>query len=1118
MHARLWIAVTMTTALWGGLGIGGAATSAELPASTSEEAALAQGFVNPPDSARPHTWWHWMNGMVSKEGITADLEAMKRVGIGGAEIFNVHQDSPEGPAPFMSQPWRDMIRHAVNEAHRLDLQLCIHNCAGWSSSGGPWVKPEYAMLNVVMSEINVMGGQRFDGKLPRPRMKQGFYKDIAVLAFPTPGGSADQDTLRIDNLQAKAAYKREDNITPSADTSSPAEKVVAKTKIYDLTDKLGEDGKLTWDAPEGNWTIMRIGYTPTGAVNAPAPKAGRGLEVDKLSRMALDEFFAGMMQTVIDDNRDLIGKGLNDALVDSYEVGSQNWTPLLRTEFIQRRGYDPLPWMVTLSGRVVENLAQSERFLWDYRRTIAELFDENYFGYFTELCHRHGLTSSVEPYGNGLFNDLTAGSSFNIPMSEFWVSGGTLETAKIASSIAHTNGQKVVGAESFTAAPQEGRWQMDPYAMKALGDSAFCLGVNRFIFHTYAMQPWLDQVPGMTMGPWGTRFGRTNTWWEQSTAWMKYIARCQYLLQQGQFVGDVCYYVGEDSPVSMRVGNPPLPAGYDYDGLSVELLLNKLSVRDGRLVLPDGMSYRVLVLPPTDVMTPRVAEKIKELVAGGATVIGPKPTRSPSLTDYPTCDRKVRQIADEVWGECDGKTVTEHAYGSGRIICGQSLEQVLDKMKIPADFTYSAGPAVQLAYIHRVIGDADVYFVSNQTALTQVITCSFRVAGRRPQLWHPDSGVIAPAAVYTVADGRTRVPITLDPSGSVFVFFPGSAESADHLVAVNHGDKSALDLLPADNPIKLAVIKATYGVLNDPAKCVDVTRHIDQMLQQGITNFAAGNNLAGDPAFGIVKQMRVEYTVNGKPQSITVREGQTMTFPEMLQVTRPAAEPFVDRNGALKLLAWEGGDYEATTASGKSIAMQVPAPAKPIRLDGAWEVSFPPHLGTPDHITMPKLISWTEADVEGVKYFSGTATYKQTFDVPASLLGPGKRLYLDLGKVKNLAQVTINGKDLGILWKPPFSLDATDALKTGANQIVIRITNLWPNRLIGDQQYPDDCQWRGDHLAAWPDWLSKHEPRPSSRRITFTTRKQWDKGDPLLESGLIGPVVLRQAVIVDIPQ
>ena len=206
-----------------------------------------------------------------------------------------------------------------------------------------------------------------------------------------------------------------------------------------------------------------------------------------------------------------------------------------------------------------------------------------------------------------------------------------------------------------------------------------------------------------------------------------------------------------------------------------------------------------------------------------------------------------------------------------------------------------------------------------------------------------------------------------------------------------------------------------------------------------------------------------------------------MTFPETMQVLRPAAEPFVDRNGALKLLAWEGGDYEATTASGKSIAIQVPAPAKLIRLDGAWEVGFPPHLGAPDHITMPKLISWTESDIEGVKYFSGTATYNQTFDVPALLLGTGKHLYLDLGRVKNLAQVTINGKDLGILWKPPFSLDATDALKAGANQIVIRITNLWPNRLIGDEQYPDDCQWQGDHLTAWPDWLIKHEPRPSNR-------------------------------------
>lgn len=1109
MHAGRFLVLTVIAA-----SSSGAICLAAQPAARSDDA-LVQGFVHPPDAARPHTWWHWMNGMVTKEGITADLEAMRRVGIGGAQIFNVHQDSPAGPAPFMSEAWRDMVRHAVKEANRLGLAICVHNCAGWSSSGGPWVKPEHAMLVVTTAEMNVEGGKTFDGILPKPPAKLDFYRDVAVLAFPTPGGAAAADTLRIKDLSGKAAYDRRDNLTPSPDAATPGDKVVPAPKIVDLTNRLEAEGRLQWDVPKGNWTILRIGYTPTGRTNHPAPDAGRGLEVDKLSRPAMDAFFAGMMQTVLDDNRELIGKGLDDALVDSYEVGSQNWTPALREEFTRRRGYDPLPWLVTLTGRVVDNLERSERFLWDYRRTIAELFHENYFDYFTELCHRNGLTSSVEPYGNGTFNDLRAGASFDVPMGEFWLDGAYMESAKIASSIAHTGGRAVVGAESFTGAPQQARWQVDPYGIKALGDRAFCAGINRYIFHTYAMQPWIDKVPGMTMGPWGTRFGRTNTWWEQSAVWMKYIARCQYLLQQGRFVADACYYVGEDSPVSLRWGNPPLPAGYDADMLSAEMLLENLSVRDGSLVLPGGMSYRVLILPATDVMTPRVAQKIKHLVAAGATIIGPKPTRSPTLSDYPACDQRVRQIADEVWGNCNGKDVTEHAYGKGRVVWGQPLEQVFGELKLPPDFASDAPPNSPVAYIHRTVDGADVYFVSNQAAVSRLVECTFRVAGRRPELWHPDTGLVEPAAIYSATDdGRTRVPLTLDPAGSVFVVFRVSAAAGAHLAALTFDGRSALAPQPERDAVAVEVTKATYGVLDDPARHVDVTQQVRSWLAQGSV-IVAGNDLAGDPAFGVVKQMRVEYAVNGKPRSATVREGQLVGMPDVTRALRPAATAFVDRDGALRLLAWQGGSYQATTAVGKTVAVEVPALAEPVVVSGAWDVAFPLGLGAPERITLPKLVSWTESETPGVKYFSGTAVYTRTVDAPAGLFGPQRRVYLDLGRVKNLARVIVNGRDLGVLWKPPFALDVTSVLKPGKNRLEIRVTNLWPNRLVGDEQLPDDCPWEGDHLAAWPDWLVKGQPRPSSGRITFTTRKQWQKGDPLFESGLLGPVTLRHAVVVE---
>jgi len=1112
---RTW-AVLITAVGFAALA-GAAAASDTSPTADLQETELARGFVSPPDSAKPHTWWHWMNGMVTKEGITADLESMKRVGIGGVQIFNVDQGSPAGPVPFMSDAWREMVRHAVAEAHRLGLEVRFQNCAGWSNSGGPWVTPEHAMLVVTTAEISVRGGAKFDGKLPRPRTTLGFYKDIAVLAFPTPGGRAEADTLRIQGLDGKAGYVRRDNLKPSKNVKTPADKVVSQAKIVDLTERLADGGRLTWQAPSGNWTVVRLGYTPIGRTNHPAPAAGRGLEVDKLSREAMDQFFSGMMQTVIDDNRELVGKTLAGGLIDSYEVGSQNWTPRLRDEFIRRRGYDPAPWLVTLTGRVVNNIAQSERFLWDYRRTIAELFDENYFGYFAELCHRNGLDASVEPYGNGLFNDVTAGAPFDVPMGEFWLDGGYMETNKLAASVAHTNGQKLVGAEAFTGMPMDARWQIDPYAIKALGDCAFCAGINRYVLHTCAMQPWLDKVPGMTMGPWGTRFGRTNTWWEQSTAWFQYVARCQYLLQQGQFVGDVCTYVGEDSPVGRHSRATALPAGYDGDLLSVELLLDKLSVRDGRLVLPSGVSYRVLVLPSTRLMTPRVAKKIRQLVAEGATVLGPKPTRSPSLSGYPACDQEVRRIADEVWADCDGKTVTEHAYGRGRVVWGKSVRQVLEEMDVLADFGSDvANEGRLLPYIHRRAGDTDLYFVSNQAFESRTVECTFRVAGRQPQLWHPDSGKIEPAAIWTAtADGRTRMPLSLDPSGSVFVVFSASAAPSAHLAALERDGQSALAPEPAANAVKVVVTRAIYGVLDDPERCVDVTRQVRKQLGRRVVRVDANNDLAGDPAPNVVKQLRIDYAVDGTPRSATVREGQSIPFPDTTHVLCAPAAAYVDRDGSLKLLARRGGAYRATTAAGKSIEFDVPSPATPLELAGAWNVAFPPNLGAPASVTLPKLISWTDSDVEGVKHFSGTATYTRTINVPASLLSADRRVYLDLGRVKNLAQVIVNGRDLGILWKPPFAVDVTDMLKPGENQLEIRVTNLWPNRLIGDEQLPDDCTWQGDCLTGWPDWLVKGQPRPASRRVTFTTRKQWHRNDPLLESGLLGPVQLRQAIIVD---
>lgn len=1055
---------------------------------------LEEGFRNPPNSAKPHTWWHWVNDNISKEGITADLEAMKRVGIGGAQIFNVDVGVPSGGVTFMSDRWREMIVHAIKEANRLGIELCIHNCAGWSSSGGPWVKPEHAMLIVVTRAVQVRGPVRFSDMLPQPETRAGFYRDIAVLAFPTPQGN-----LRIQNLRGKAAYDRQDGIQPVAEADAPAGSVIPREDVLNLTARMQADGRLEWDVPEGNWTILRIGYTPTGKDNHPAPPEGRGLEVDKMSKEALDAFWnEGMMATVLRDIGPLAGKTLNNALVDSYEVGSQNWTPRFREEFHRRRGYDLLPFLPVFAGYVVGSPEISERFLWDVRQTVSELFVENYYGHFASLCRKHRLLFSTEPYGNGTFDDLAAGGRADIPMGEFWIGGGAHETAKLAASAAHIYGRTVVGAESFTATPEMGRWQNDPYSMKALGDHIFCLGVNRFIFHRYAHQPWLNVKPGMTMGPWGFHFERTLTWWEQGRAWLKYLARCQYLLQQGRFVADIAIYVGEHQPISAPFRPDLRAGGYDYDCLNKEVLL-RATVRNGRIVLPSGMTYRVLVLPDSRFMTPRVLRKVAELVRAGAIVIGAKPEKSPSLSGYPQCDEEVRRLADEVWGNCDGVNVKEHAYGKGKVVWGKDVVQVLNEMKVLPDFEGS--PGSRLEYIHRAVGDTDIYFVSNQRQRAEEVEVAFRVTGKIPQLWHPDTGVTEPAPVYRVQGGRTVVPLRLEPAGSVFVVFRRSAQPALHFTSLRAPG------VAQRKPSQLVIRRAIYEAV-DGAGGADVTERLRAMVRNGTLSVNVNNStMGGDPTPLHYKRLRVEYTIDGKQYTVVVNENADLEIPEHEGAgVVPAYELRVDSKGKAELLAWRTGTYELQTSRGKILRIKVDNPVQTLKVQGKWTVRFPKGWGAPEQVVFDRLISWTEYPDPGVRYFSGTARYEQVIQIPPSLISPERRLYLSLGEVKNLCEVWLNGKYLGILWKPPFRVDITGAARPGPNKLEIHVTNLWVNRLIGDEQYPDDCEWEGGRLKAFPQWFVEGKPRPVPQRLTFTTWKHWTKDAPLLPSGLLGEV------------
>ncbi len=1155
-------------------------------------------FITPPDSARPHTWWHWMNGNVTKEGITADLEAMAKVGIGGAQIFNVGDKSsvniPVGPIDYMSDEWLELVHHAVKEAKRVGVEICMHNCAGWSSSGGPWITPEYAMKKVTFSQTAVTGGGTVTVQLPAPPTVRGFYQEIAVIAFPTP----KNNTYRLSHTPQKAGFDSSYGIDLDQ-AQAPTEAVIKSNTVIDISDKMAANGQLKWDCPAGKWTVLRIGYTITGKDNHPAPDSGLGLECDKLSRAAMDLHWQKGIQPILDKLGDLAGPVMNNLLIDSYEVGINNWTKGFEKEFQARRGYTLTQYLPTLTGRVIDSTGVSERFLWDYRRTISDLFTANYYNYFADKCHRAGLLCSTEPY-DGPFECMAIASKADILMGEFWIGGGVNPSVRIASSVAHVYGRAIVGAESFTSAPDQGRWQNHPRSMKALGDEIWCNGINRYIFHRYAHQPWLNQWPGMTMGQWGTHFERTNTWWNDGQAWMRYIARSQFLLQAGQFHADVLFFGGEFVP-NGAVYRPDLKEkGYDYDAIGTDLI-QALSVQNGKLVLPSGMQYSLLVMPTTETMSAPVAKKLQELVEAGATVLARKPSRSPTLMGFPATEQEVITIAEKVWGKGNDATV-DRKVGAGRILSGYSIEQALSRMKIIPDFQVLSENR-RMNFIHRTIEGADIYFVSNQQDEAGMVRCAFRVTGKKPELWSSQKGTMTPAMLWQQKEDSTEITLTLEPEESVFVVFdqPVAKGTGSYVAIQRQGGSATKELLvPRDT---LEITKAEYGVFSLPdSGMADVTAQLSALVKDNQLTVTAGNQIAGDPAVNIPKQLLVEYTYDNKEYTAKVDEGKQLKLPaggmpagknlvirravygdlpdqliklpelkvvditdrvaakvsggmirtlinndlaggdpamyvpkqlrveyklngvpgnlmkkenQMLEIPADAWNPspwpaqfYHDEKGT-KLLVWEDGEYHLAKAAGNASVVKVAVAPDPIKLTSPWLVEFVTPLKAPKPMVVEELKSLTQCEDSQVKAFSGTAVYHNKIKVTNDMLAASNRLVLDLGRVEVMARVLVNGKDLGVLWKNPYRLDITDALKAGDNQLEVRVTNLWVNRIIGDEAYEEDCRWEGPILAQWPEWFVKGQPRPSKQRQTFYTWKHWNKNDPLLPSGLIGPVYLR---------
>lgn len=1068
---------------------------------------LADGFRVPPHEARPRVYWWWLNNLVSREGITRDLEEFQAKGIGGVLLFSAGApagDMPHGP-DFMSPEWRELVKHAVREADRLGLEVSINLCSGWDA-GGPWITHETASQHYVQAELHLTGPLQFSDKLPQPPGNTDAYHDEVVQAFPravdparpsapqpratassqqdhypaeravdgddqtmwvsdgwkegdaptperpqwllleypqpittetlwitprSPFGPRDIEVqsssdgkdfttlkkLRLERdgeqivplpptrsrtfrILVTSSYTVENcqiavvGLTKPVKTSSnrmlaikagrdsitdmgsvragteaplgpapfdPQVLAIDPATIVDLTHRLQPDGTLVWEVPAGEWTIVRTGYTITGHPVSCSTRGGEGLEMDWLNAQAMDLHFESMAEVLLNDSAPFLGKTLKYLHDDSWEVGLPNWTRGFLGEFLKYRGYDARPFLPALAGHAVGSTEISDRFLYDFRKTIADCLAENHYARFAQLARARGLGIHSEAGGPCWpkvvpMDALKNLGRCDIPMGEFWQSQhwreGTNQNTngKQTATAAHIYGSRWVMAEAFTSIGPH--WEEGPAELKPTADIALCEGINRFVHHTATSTRPEDGLPGYAYFA-GTHFNPNITWWEQSRAWTDYIARCQWLLSRGLFVADVLYYNGDGTPnlVEPKHVDPALGPGYDYDVCNSEVLLTRLSVTDGRLVLPDGMSYQVLVLPDHRTMPVDVLQKVKELVEAGATVIGPRPEQDPGLTDYPRRDERVRQLASELWGDCDGQTLQQRDVGRGRIVWDQTIREVLAESDVTPDFEYTGKDENSfLDFIHRRDTESEIYFVANRLDRDEAAQCTFRVSGRQPELWDPVSGKMRDAVAFRQAEGRTTVPLDFAPYGSIFVIFRKP--------------------IPQD--------------------------------QQGTA-------LSNRPKF-----------------------------------------------------------------------------AEPVELPSAWTVQFEPQWGGPASIRFERLYDWTQADSEGIKYYSGTATYtSEKFALPASLTrNSTTAIYLDLGEVKNVARVRLNGKELGVLWTRPFRVEITGAVRPADNMLEVSVTNLWPNRLIGDAALPPE------------------------ERITRTHVSKFTKDTPLLPSGLLGPVRL----------
>ena len=962
---------------------------------------LKAGFVNPPAESRLRCYWWWLNSMATKESITRDLEEMKDKGYGGASLvdagssnYQVAAKTAAGPV-FMSSEWMELYKHAVKEADRIGIELSVNVQSGWNP-GAPSITPEMAMKKIVWSEVDVIGGKTISIELPQPAMKL-MYEDVLVQAIQKKEGAPVQNEA-IENWKKKTFNEKIGwkGVYPLHELRDDMDgdgilMAVKKDEIIDLTPNF-KSGKLNWNAPEGEWTIIRYGYTCTGARTSTNSDGWEGLSVDHLSPEAF-EVFSQTVITPLIKTAQSVGNSIKYLQTDSWEMDLVSWTRNFPAEFKKYRGYDIQKYMPALAGRIVENRNETNRFLHDFRKTIGDCVADNHYRLFYELAHKYGMGIHPESGGphSAPVDALAVMRISDFPQGEFWAMANTHRikdderlSVKQSACVAHTNGKRFVAAEGPTSiGPQ---WERSPMDLKGNIDRVFCSGVNRIVWHTFTSSPKEFGLPGNEYFA-GTHLNPNVTWWKQSKDFISYLDRNMFMLQQGLFVADVLYYYGDDVPnfVFLKEDMPELNFGYDWDKCSKDVILNRVSVNDGKIILPDGMTYRVMMLPQEKAIDLNVLRKLEQLVKAGMTLIGSRPSEVSGLTNFQRGDKELNEIADRLWGKTDGQTITENNYGKGRVISGKDVNQVLSDMKVTPDFQFKGTHTkTALDYIHRTTSDQEIYFISNRFSqmkyndfeyryLTTLpdrweqVECSFRVNGKVPELWDPITGETKEIVVYREENGRTIVPLLFEPEGSKYIVFRNGIQKP----------------------------------------------HVTEIRK---------NNQSVFPGFSLEVK---------KNQYVNFRRNNTNVTAEIL----------------------EPGVYSIVWSDGRTEQLICDKKTEPIWLFGEWDIHFDPNWGAPANVKTNQLKSWTEFDQSGIKYYSGTAAYSMPFQVKAHDLKQNK-LILDLGNVKEMASVKINDHPMQVIWSAPFQFDISPYVKAGANELKVEVVNMWVNRLIGDGKLP----------------------------------------------------------------